>query len=246
MRCPDCKKQVDMKMEHCPYCGAALPQERQEVDRRENTPLNIQSIVKENGIRIAVASVLTLVCFFLWRIIIANAQATVFGELTKEAFNQTVSTMRGRIILFAVCGFIGYFLYLLLMKRIQKQLIFCIITVALCVVGLLIFYPVTHMTVNDEKSQYVLLYSRSLMFLYGFGIPMLQGALSLSLLRRKNTIKQLIYTLVAFAVGAIIGALFGNRMIMMGHTTAAFGLIYALLSSIVALAVSMLLDWRDA
>lgn len=245
MRCPDCKKQVDTVMDCCPYCGATLPQEQREFEKQEVQPLNIQRIVKSNGIGIVASAVLTLFCFLVWRIAIANIQASMFGGNTKTALNETVSIMLGRIIILLILGMIGYSLFLVLTRKTDKRVVICIVTIVLCVIGLLLFYPTTHRTAYDEISASVIYYSRGLMFVYGLGIPLLQGALCLSLSNRKNTIKNVAFTLLAFVIGIVVGTVVGTRMIYLGRSTLGFGLIYSLLGAVAAYIVSILLNWRE-
>lgn len=242
MRCPDCKKQVEDGTVYCPYCGAPLPQELNGIGKQKEQPLSIRDIKKETGIKVVVASVIALVCFFVWRVIIANVEASQFGEDIKTAFNETTSMMFGRIIILVVLGMIGYCMYYIAKK--SRRLIFSIVTVSLCVLGFLMFFTI-HITPDDEISSLSLLFSCGLMFIYGFGIPMLQGALCLSLFSSKNTIKHVIITFIAFAIGIFVGTLVGMMMIYRGSVTIALGLVYSLLGSIAAICVSILLNWRE-
>lgn len=223
-----------------------MPEEQREREKGEQQSLCVKSIAKENGVRIVIGSVLAFVCFLIWQVIISNIYMPLFGENAKDAFEQVVSTMYGRIIILVILGMVCYFLYLVLMNRINKQLLFCIVMAILCVVGVLLFLPTTtHSTaysIHSKDPQLSLVFSRVLMLVYAFGIPMLQGALCLSLFSCKKTLKRVVFSLVAFVGGIVIGILIGEII----PSPLEFSLWYALLGSIAALAISLLLNWREA
>lgn len=244
MRCPDCKKHVDSKTKQCPYCGAFFIKEQQVIDKQDSTTWSVQNI-KERCIQIAINSVVVLACFLIWRVVIANIYAPIFGETVRSALSRAVDLMRGRIIILTVLGMFAYFLYSMLIQKTSKPLIFFGLLVVLCVIGLLIFFPITNITILDESSYMILYFCRGLMFLYGFGIPMLQGALCLTMDNHKKIIKYTGMILISFVVGIVIGTFIGMRRMYIGSITVGFSFVYALMGAVMALVVSIVLNWRN-
>lgn len=83
------------------------------------------------------------------------------------------------------------------------------------------------------------------MFLYGFGIPMLQGALCLTMDNHKKIIKYTGMILISFVVGIVIGTFIGMRRMYIGSITVGFSFVYALMGAVMALVVSIVLNWRN-
>lgn len=247
-KCPDCGKQVEANAEHCPYCGAALPQNGQESSERKIQPLTVANM-KQYGAKAIAVFGLTLICYFAWRLIMTN-RMSIFGEYSKLAFDAVASAVLGRSIILVAIGALDFFAYSIIARAAKKPIVFCVIVVALCAIGALLFSAVDesafHTLGTPEVAAQATIINRWTVFAYGFGLPVLQGAIYIALCAHnlKRAVKDAGITVGIFLVASFAGMIMMQRQAILSNMGSAFGIVSLLFGSIVALVVSAILNRR--
>lgn len=199
--CPSCGKNITDRMKKCPHCGTALLTEKEPLPL---TKEEVKTAAKDNLIGVLMATVLTLVVYWLWSHFASISLGKFYGEIAMVAM--ACANTIFNVVIFALL--VIEIVWLCLLPRLVNQtyqfFVYIISSVSFGVIGYIVqnfaFLHFSPLLVNGAAE--VIEYGRYYSLGLGFAFPVLFGSLYLA--SHKRTVKKALFLQVGLSVGFLV------------------------------------------